>query len=73
MRVVINGLHVDDVQPFMSYDDVVKAAGMRGHPSVTYSSKRAADGSHRSGTMTTGMTIAVTDGMVFSAVYTGNA
>lgn len=73
VRIIVNGLEFK-VGREVTYEQVVELAGKRGNPTVTYSTRRRRGDALRSGTMHTGCRpVAVEDGMVFSAMHTGNA
>lgn len=72
MKISINGKEHEYEGPTITHEQIVALAGQPVHASVVYSSKRNGD-SHRSGTTYSGKSIAVDDGMRFTAVVTGNA
>lgn len=69
MKIVINGSEVETTAESLSYEDVVSMARERGHPSVTWSVRGSRDG----GTLYTGKSVTVVDGLVINCVHTGNA
>lgn len=69
----IDGLEVDFVGEHISYEEVVRLAGLTGNPSVAYRSLWRGD-SRRIGTMYPGCRpVIVEAGMYFNVMHTGNA
>ena len=72
MKIIVNGTSVDIDRTDINYEDLVKLAGKRGCPSVTYSSRGTGD-AKRSGSLSSCQSLRLDEGMVFTILHTGNA
>lgn len=72
MTIILNAEEVEVPAGTISYEDVVKVINGTGYESVVYKGKSRGD-LHRSGTLTPGKSVALEEGMIISAVVTGNA
>lgn len=72
-QIIVNGLEFDCKVEHASYEDIVLLAGMPEAKNLTMTYRCDHGDICRSGTLVPGRSIDVEDGMVFDAVYTGNA
>lgn len=73
MKISVNGILIDVDSASLTYERLVILAGIKGNPSATYSTKRDAEGAHRSGSMWAGTTVTLSPGMAFSVMHTNKA
>jgi hypothetical protein len=72
MQINVNGRIVTANKPRYSYEEIVAIAGKAGNPTTVYYWQGPGDIT-RQGTLYTGKSINVEDGMQFTCVHTGNA
>lgn len=72
MKIILNGEQVEVSGDTISYEDVVKLIDGTGYESVVYKGKSRGD-LHRSGSLIPGKSTTLEEGMVITAVLTGNA
>jgi len=73
MKLIVNGVHVTHAGSVISYREVVGLSGLRGNPTVTYTSKRDDNNARREGSMYDGQSISVEPEMRFAVTHTNNA
>ncbi len=71
VEIIVNGREIATIAEELSFEDVVVLAGYpaEANPSVVYSRGRGG----RKGILHHGVNVKVSGGMIFDAVYTGNA
>lgn len=73
IKITINGSECYKGARRISYSDIVRLAGMRGHPTVVYQGPKHGD-IQRQGTMYVGCEdLEIEDGMIFTVTHTGNS
>lgn len=72
MKIIINGTAVNHDSASVTYEEVVRLAGEKGNPSVSYKTARNGD-SQRSGTMYEGKRVTVEPDMIFNVMHTNKA
>jgi len=78
MKINVNGKDLEISNDVLSYEDVVKLAGMTGHPSMTFSMKFKDEKTGRTirdeGILAPGeIVVSVREGAVFTVCHTNNA
>jgi hypothetical protein len=72
VRVLVNGHEEQWNNPVMTYDELVRLAGKTGYPTAVY--YWSGDGDHhRSGSLFSGRSVNVADGMHFTVIHTSRA
>lgn len=74
MQITVNGSPFDVQVEHLSYEDIALLAGKPEAKFLTVVYRNTPKGDmHRSGTLIPGRSIDAEDGMIFDAVFTGNA
>lgn len=74
VNIIVNGKTIPTVRreiPSLTYEEIVKIAGMTGTPSMTWRIRRSE--TNTGGILSPGDRIPVQDGLVLNAYHTGNA
>ncbi len=73
MKITINGTQVEIDAETLTYEDVVRLAGMSGTPSIMWRVRNASGGLSSGLMHTASCGIVPSEGLVFNVSHTGNA